>query len=620
MPEAVLQQREQEWVVDRTQFAMLDGHRDERIDRIARLIGTLLETPFVRIALTALNGRCFQSVAEWPGDALGLSGYLDKTATELLECDDVSCDKRFATDPFVVGDPKLRFFASVPLLTPRGYAVGAVCVSDIKVRKLGERGRNLLTSMARLVTDQLEMLKTTETARIGLLARIVEESPDLIGSANAGGAISFINPAGRRLVGLSEGQSVSALHFESLQPEWASEIVRDAGIPTAIERGTWTGETAVLGAMGIEVPISQVIIAHRDNAGALTHLSTIARDISDLKAAQHAMRESEARFRGTFENAAVGIAHVGFDGRWLRVNQRLLDILGYERDELLQKTWQDITHPDDLTTDLSRFEGLKRGNYPSYVREKRYFRKDGSTVWINLTVAIQYSDDAKPLYCISVIEDIGARKLVEERQRLLLGELNHRVKNTLATIQSIANQSLRRAATPKEFVASFLGRIQSLSSAHNLLNQETWEGADLKSLVQHQVTVGGAVDDYRVRCEGPPVSLPPQIALNLALVLHELATNAMKHGALAREAGRIDVRWTLEDQGSARKLDLRWTESGGPPGVGPPVRSGFGTMLIERGLEQGLGGEVELNWRPEGLAARFVLPLPDEKARGIFSP
>ncbi|MBL8659486.1 MAG: PAS domain S-box protein [Rhodospirillales bacterium] len=146
-------------------------------------------------------------------------------------------------------------------------------------------------------------------------------------------------------------------------------------------------------------------------------LVTLFDDISAEIRAQRALRESEARFRGTFENAAVGIAHVGFDGAWLRVNERLCDIVGYGRDELLAKTFQEITHPDDLEADLSQLECMTRGEINSYSIEKRYIRKDGNAVWVNLTTALQRDEAGQPLYCISVVRDIGKRLLAEQTLR-----------------------------------------------------------------------------------------------------------------------------------------------------------------------------------------------------------
>src|SRR5829696_10220448 len=153
--------------------------------------------------------------------------------------------------------------------------------------------------------------------------------------------------------------------------------------------------------------------------GSLMRAWGTQRDITERKQAEEELRESEERFRGTFEQATVGIAHVGTDGHWLRVNRRLCDIVGYEKEELLRLTFQDITHPDDLETDLEGARRLLAGEIETYSREKRYFRKDGSIVWIYLTVSLVRSPLGEPRYFISVTEDITERKRVEEAQRFL---------------------------------------------------------------------------------------------------------------------------------------------------------------------------------------------------------
>ena len=457
-------------------------------------------------------------------------------------------------------------------------------------------------------------------AELKRLVRIIEEAPDFIGSTDPSGRFTFINPAGRRMIGLDPDSPVGELHLSSAHAEWAASEIGKNAVPEALEKGTWMGETALTGDGDKEIPVSEVIVAHRDELGRLAHLSLIARDITERHRAEAALRESESRFRGTFENAAVGIAHLGTDGRWLRVNQRLLDIVGYDREELLARTFQDITHPDDLPRDMELRRRLLTGAIDHYVIEKRYFRGDGRIIWVHKTVARQQSDEADPPYTIAVIEDVTERKEADERQRLLLAELNHRVKNTLATIQSIATQTLRRTSSPQEFVQRFLGRLQSVSGVHNLLTEKVWEGAELGALVHDQVHLSGTIEPQRIATGGPAVTLPPQIALNLAMVLHELATNAVKHGSLSRSAGRIDVNWTLDTTGPHPVVRLVWVESGGPPPQ-PVPKKGFGMLLLERGLEQGLGGEARLDWRETGLVATLAIPIPGYTQRkGFFRP
>jgi PAS domain S-box-containing protein len=200
------------------------------------------------------------------------------------------------------------------------------------------------------------------------------------------------------------------------------------------------------------------------------------------------------------------------------------------------------------------------------------------------------------------ILDVTARLRAEDTRSLLLGELNHRVKNTLATVQSIARQTLRNASDPDRFVDTFSGRLQALARAHSLLSTETWSGADLRDLIAEQMQLGTLSED-RVHVTGQPIRLSPANTLRMALTLHELTTNAAKYGALSGSAGRIDLSWTINDNA----LHVRWAERGGPP-VAQPMQPGFGSRLIETNSAND-GGSAVADWRPDGVVWQFRLPL-----------
>ena len=193
-----------------------------------------------------------------------------------------------------------------------------------------------------------------------------------------------------------------------------------------------------------------------------------------------------------------------------------------------------------------------------------------------------------------------------DQQRLLIAELNHRVKNTLATIQSIAAQTLRSTPSPEEFRRSFQARLVALSHTHDVLTRTHWQGADLRRLLEQEL---GPYGEGRVALHGAGVLLPPGAALALGLIFHELATNAAKYGALSAEAGRVSVRWRTTGGPDGRCLELDWTETGGPP-VSVPDRRGFGSRLIGQSLRGGTG-EAHLDFRPEGVAARLRVRLGD---------
>jgi two-component sensor histidine kinase len=195
-----------------------------------------------------------------------------------------------------------------------------------------------------------------------------------------------------------------------------------------------------------------------------------------------------------------------------------------------------------------------------------------------------------------------------EHQRLLIDELNHRVKNTLATVQSIAAQTLRTAATKDAASEALEKRLLALSRAHDVLTRENWVGADLTDVVARALQPYEVPGEPRLRVEGPSVRVTPRMSLALAMALHELATNAVKYGALSNKSGTIAVSWTLSNGAAPPRLTLRWVESGGPP-VRDPGRRGFGSRLIERSLAQDLDGEVTIAFAPQGVVCTVDAPI-----------
>ena len=205
--------------------------------------------------------------------------------------------------------------------------------------------------------------------------------------------------------------------------------------------------------------------------------------------------------------------------------------------------------------------------------------------------------------------DLLERKQAEQTQQLLVGELNHRVKNTLASVQAIVQHTLRRTRDPAEFASSFAGRIQSLSKVHSLLSAATWQGSDLRDVIRDQLLLG-PVDESRFAASGPAVRLDAQMTLHIALMLHELGTNAIKYGALSVPAGSVTIRWAVED----RLLHLRWEERGGPAVKLPDTR-GFGTTLIEKSARGG-GGDARISMTDAGIAWEITLTLAHSMASG----
>jgi PAS domain S-box-containing protein len=344
-----------------------------------------------------------------------------------------------------------------------------------------------------------------------------------------------------------------------------------------------------------------------------------ATDIHAGKLAENALRESEQRLRATYEHAAIGIAEFDLNGRFLRVNECLCAITGYNEGELLARTCHAITHPDDQPADLEQINRLMAGEIETYALEQRYVRRDGRAVWVAVSASRVDDEFGRPLYGIRVVRDISERKRAEEKRRLLVNELNHRVKNTLATVQSIVTQTLRNAGSPPQVRDDIVSRLLALSRVHDVLTKENWEGASLAE------TVSWALAPYldhpggRVDVHGPDVRLTPQQVLAVAMALQELATNAAKYGALSNETGRVEIGWTVTDAQDVRRLHLIWQESGGPP-VTVPTRQGFGTRLIERSLAAELEGDVRIDFAPSGVRCQADIPLGRDALRQPKAP
>ena len=244
------------------------------------------------------------------------------------------------------------------------------------------------------------------------------------------------------------------------------------------------------------------------------------------------------------------------------------------------------------------------------------FRPDGanreSSRYVDFIYQPIRSNDGTVVGIFVQGHDVPDTGLAAQRQRLMIDELNHRVKNTLATIQSIAIQTARSHEDPRTFAESFQARLVSLSHTHDLLTRSHWEGADLRDVLEHETAAHGPA---RMVLNGPPLALGPAAALSLGMIFHELATNAAKYGALSDPDGRVFVDWTVANQ-TSRILGVIWREAGGPP-VTPPTRKGFGSRLIERNVRHDLAGDAKLSYASDGFIAEFSIPLDKDTQQHV---
>jgi two-component system CheB/CheR fusion protein len=330
-------------------------------------------------------------------------------------------------------------------------------------------------------------------------------------------------------------------------------------------------------------------------------------DISQRRRAEEAMRVSEDRLHRESSLIALSRSPIfawEFDGGIVEWNRGSEQLYGYSRQEALgqPKDVLLVTSVPGSSFAALRSQLAETGRWSGEVRNRT---KDGRELIVESDIEL-IAYDGRRLALESTI-DVTERKTWERQQRLLLRELTHRVKNTLAVVQSIAHQTIRAAPSPGEFIKRFEGRLVALGNAHNLLVESDWKGADLRALAVSQLNLYVSGSPDRLRLKGEPTSLPAEFATPLALVLHELATNAAKYGALSNETGWVELGWRVGQDGGRHLLTIEWHERGGPT-VRPPERTGFGSVLIREGLPN---AKVRLESPPEGVECTIELPLPD---------
>lgn len=295
------------------------------------------------------------------------------------------------------------------------------------------------------------------------------------------------------------------------------------------------------------------------------------------------------------------------------VNDSFLAMTGYQREEVLGESFKSLlaagVEPESMAIVDAAFRG-EGGSEPVI----HYKRKDGSEFWASIFVSPVCDQGGAVVQQFVSFVDLTKHREEITRCKMLIDELNHRVKNTLSTVQSIVTQALRGPAEPDAIREAIESRILALSRSHDLLTSGNWEGAGLHDLVDtalHPFEVV-ASNAQRFTIVGDNVHLSPKTTLSLAIALHELATNAVKYGAFSNERGTIAIDWLVVTEAAGDRLVLRWRERDGPP-VTPPTRKGFGSWVIQRGLPHELKGKVTLDYLPHGVACTINIPAPTEK-------
>ena len=291
-------------------------------------------------------------------------------------------------------------------------------------------------------------------------------------------------------------------------------------------------------------------------------------------------------------------------------NDSFLRLTGYDRDEVLAQRFNFMLASPVSDSVKRQIEAcFEPGDDDS--PEIHCRRKDGSEFWATLFANPVKDEHGDVVQHFVSLAETTRYKIAQRHAALLIDELNHRVKNTLATVQSIVSQAVRNSADPAIVRESIETRIAVLSRSHDMLGREKWDGAGLRDLVVESLapfsTPAGRAERFTI--EGENIKLSPKAVLALGIAFNELATNAVKYGAFSNDAGTIAIDWKLDDRADGRWLCLHWREQNGPP-VLPPTRKGFGTRVIEQGLAHELEGKVGLDYAPDGVVCTVYVPAP----------
>jgi PAS domain S-box-containing protein len=330
------------------------------------------------------------------------------------------------------------------------------------------------------------------------------------------------------------------------------------------------------------------------------------------------LRSAEERFRTLAENIPTLCWMASPDGHVFWFNSRWYEYTGARPGEHEGWGWASAHDPQTLPAVTERWRHSLETGEPF---EMTFPLRGADGVFRPfLTQVVPMRDAQGRIFrWFGTNTNVSREHRDRERLRLMVNELNHRVKNTLATIQAIAAMTLRGEENPQTVRDNLTARILALSKAHDVLTDTQWSGAELSEIAAlAAIPFGASSDGGRIKANGPPVRLPPKTAIAVALAFHELATNAAKYGALSGETGRVSLTWTLGYGRGSTSLRIVWRETGGPP-VTPPNRTGFGTRLIKRGLAADLNGSVQIDYPPEGVVCVITAEMPDVDVAGEMS-
>lgn len=499
-------------------------------------------------------------------------------------------------------------YVGTPLRSSSGEVLGLLAVLDEKPFESAEHAVEVVEVFSGRAAAELERLATASlNERLG---RIIEDSVSEVYIFDAESYhFKLVNRGARENLGYSMEQ-LSYLTPWDIKPQFTKE--QFVQFVTPLRNGDVKNQLFETLHERRDGSIYDVAVQLQFFAGVDNLFCASIRDITDQKRAE----EAQAHLAAIVAHSSEAIVSKALDGTIKSWNKGAERIFGYSADEIIGKSIRLLIPPEreheeeEIIARISRSEQVN--NY-----ETVRIRRDGRKVDVSVNISPIFDTAGRIVGASKIAHDISDRKLAEAREKLLVGEVNHRAKNMLTLVQVIARQSA--AKNPDTFVQRFEERILALSAAHDTLVKNYWQNVPLEELVQSQL--GHFQDSFgsRVSFSGPPLNINAPAAQALGMALHELATNAAKYGALSNDHGTVKIIWKFEkSEASGQSFAMDWIEQGGPE-IEKPTRSGFGSTVIDRILKTSLAGEVALNWFPTGLVCQITCPADkvfDSEAAG----
>ena len=619
-------------------YGVLDTPAESAFDSIVSVAAQVCETSCALISLVASERQWFKARVGFEAYQTPLSQSVCVHALgdeDSLVIPDLTKDRRTRANPLVTGAPHMRFYAGMVLRTEDGHALGTLCVIDDKPRNgLTDLQTNVMMELARQIMalldmrrelirsvddrlDQTKVQRGRDVAAMALRANALKQR--LAIDATRMGIFDYDLVTGeldwdarvRELFGVP---STGPVTYESsflvgVHPDDRAEA--DAAVRAALDPkgpGIFDHEYRTVAPDGTVRWLAargQSVIED----GEMVRLVGTVRDVTQRRTADDRVAATLERYRLVGRVTKDVIWDWDLTNDHVVWNEALTAAYGHRMEDVAPTPgwWLAHVHEDDrerVREDIYRvIDGVDR----DWQHEYRFLRANGSWAEVFDRGSMIRDVDGRPLRMIGAMFDNSVRKAEDERQALLNHELSHRMKNILTMVQAIAGQTLRGVEGAEGAQAVLAGRLQALSKAHDILLGGTTDGAGLKRIVEDAVRVHLDTPG-RIGVRGPHVEIGSKAALPIILMLHELATNAAKYGALSNGEGHVSISWSVSGRIGAERLRLQWRETGGPV-VAAPSTKGFGSRLIERGLAGQLGAEVKLDYKPEGVTCDLDAPM-----------